>query len=66
MHVMQAVTTAHGVYFSVSEQIVCDLLRKNVASNLQGLKHSLCLYHSTYASSTSSFLQMVIFLHILK
>lgn len=66
MHVVQAVTTAYGVYFSVSEQIACALSRKNVATNLQGLKNSLWLYRSTYASSTSSFLQRVILLHIFK
>lgn len=48
---IQAVKTAYEVYFSDSEQIAFDLSRKNVASNLQGLKQPLfislhiCFFH---------------------
>lgn len=51
MYVIQAETTAYEVYFSDGEQIAFDLSRKNVASNLQGLKQPLfisfciCFFH---------------------
>lgn len=51
MYVIHAVTTAYEVYFSDTEQMAFDLSRKNVASNLQGLKQPLfpffhiCFFH---------------------
>lgn len=44
MYVIQSVTTAYEVDFSGSEQIAFDLSRKNVASNLQGLKKTLFIF----------------------